>query len=603
MNRRQTRLLFFGFVLGASAVAMGTASCSNDSKGNGLEPDGGLGGNASASASTGDGGGITPPPPCDETCSNDLKRVVNCNGETIKECPSEQGCSTKGGAKCVDDPCVAAKESKSSYGCDYWAIKTGLEQAALGACFTAFVANTWSTPVKINVEYKGMQLPVQDFAFIPKGQGGSITYEPYDVGMGLPVGEVAILFLARNDAGFVPDCPKEKAINTEVGVDGTGIGDAFHITTDRPVVSYQLLPYGGGSSAFTSATLLLPTSAWGVNYIAVSAYPEGKALIPNGKPVLDILAYEPDTEVKILPNTDIIGGNGVAAATKDTVTSYMLQPGQFLQIVQPNELTGSPIESTKPIGVWGGSTCLYVPTDKAACDSAQQQIPPVNALGSSYAAVRYRGRGGMDEEVPWRIVGAAASTTLTWTPEAPPGAPTSITLGGVYEFKSKGPFVVTSQDVDHPFYLSAYMTAGTAFNNEGDPEWVNIIPTDQYLDHYVMFADPTYSETNLVVVRRKSGVDGKFRDVNLDCFGPLDGWMDVGDYQYTRKDLVTGNFMNVGECSNGRHEISSEAPFGVTVWGWGTKAAVPTTQLVSYAYPAGAGVQPLNSVFIPVIPD
>ncbi len=55
--------------------------------------------------------------------------------------------------------------------------------------------------------------------------------------------------------------------------------------------------------------------------------------------------------------------------------------------------------------------------------------------------------------------------------------------------------------------------------------------------------------------------------------------------------------MGVNGCTNGRQEIKSTLPFGVTVWGWGTQAQ--QTQLVSYAYPAGAGFQPINTVVVP----
>jgi hypothetical protein len=242
-----------------------------------------------------------------------------------------------------------------------------------------------------------------------------------------------------------------------------------------------------------------------------------------------------------------------------------------------------------------------MPTDKNACDSAQQQIPPVRALGHEYVGVRYRGRaGGMDEVVPWRIVGAVNGTNLTWLPTKPANAPDKLDLGTVLEFDSTGPFIVKSQDSKHPFFLSEYMTGGELFDSEGDPEWVTLIPPEQYLDNYVLFTDPTYSETDLVVVRSKAKSDGMFHPVTLDCAGEIGGWMPIGDYEYTRADLVTGNFMDVGNCSNGRHEMTSDAPFGVTVWGWGSKAAMGT-KLVSYAYPAGASIQPINDVV--VLPD
>jgi hypothetical protein len=64
---------------------------------------------------------------------------------------------------------------------------------------------------------------------------------------------------------------------------------------------------------------------------------------------------------------------------------------------------------------------------------------------------------------------------------------------------------------------------------------------------------------------------------------------------YTRVDLVSGNFVAVNGCENGRHEMWSDAPFGVTVLGWGLNASQGfTTTYVSYAYPAGASVRSIN---------
>jgi hypothetical protein len=247
-----------------------------------------------------------------------------------------------------------------------------------------------------------------------------------------------------------------------------------------------------------------------------------------------------------------------------------------------------------------------VPATETACDSAHQQIPPVRALGSEYVGVRYRDRAALpgEDTPPWRLVGAVDGTTLTWLPSTPAGAPTTINLGDVAEFAATGPFVVSSQDAAHPFYFAQYMTGSNSYG-EGDPEWVNVIPAAQYLNDYVLFTDPTYPETELVVVRRPA-TEGGFAEVNLDCAGVLTGWQPLGAYEWTRVDLVTGNFQNVGACSNGLHLMSSDLAFGVTVWGWGSAAGyLPGqwgTQWVSYAYPAGASVQSINQVEVPPVP-
>jgi hypothetical protein len=68
------------------------------------------------------------------------------------------------------------------------------------------------------------------------------------------------------------------------------------------------------------------------------------------------------------------------------------------------------------------------------------------------------------------------------------------------------------------------------------------------------------------------------------------------DFEYARKDLSTGNFAGVGTCNNGRHEIKSDAPFGLWVWGWGTPLTSSFTQNVSYGYPGGMNVAPINDI-------
>ncbi|MBL9102946.1 MAG: IgGFc-binding protein [Myxococcales bacterium] len=533
--------------------------------------------------------GTTDPPCAPNVCSEDLQSI-ECGGQTVQNCAA--------GSYCIDavctplSPCEAAELLEGSEGCRFWAVKQDLINS--GACFAAFIANTWDTPVKIQVEYNGMALPVENFARIPSGQGNNIVYEPYNANVGLPVGEVAVLSLSRNPGGGLPACPSPVGVSAETHVSGTGLGKAFLITTDVPVSAYQMHPYGGGSVALTSATLMLPTSVWDTNYIGANAYAQGQA----GQPLMIFVADEDGTTVTLDPKVAVNGGNGVQGGPAGVPIMYNLSRGQTLQIEQTAELTGSPIASNKPIGVFGGASCMNVPTNALYCEGAHQQLPPIKALGSEYAAVRYRNRiQGQEESPPWRLIGAVNGTNLTWIPGPPPGAPNVINLGQVAEFNAAGPFIVTSQDADHPFYLAGYMTGGQAFQGRGDPEWVNVVPPAQYLDKYVFFTDPTYPETSLVVVRNK--VDGAFADVTLGCAGVLGGWTAIGaDHEYTRVDLVTGNFQNVGGCSNGRHEMSSDNPFGVTVWGWGSMATgnSPFSQHVSYAYPGGAAIRSINDV-------
>jgi hypothetical protein len=616
-------------LVGMLALLAGGGACGSDSKTSGFKPGGGSGSGGSSGAGFGDGGNDAGNLVGDSGtvgacggphCSSDLRNVVDCNGNVVKTCPPNEGCY---GTSC-EAACQAAADNKTSIGCDYYAVDpdiiTGLGGGA-GGCFTAYIANTWDTPITINVSYGGMTLDPSKFTYIPTGSGQNVQFAPI-ANATIPAGEVAIAVLAdlpgaNAGPGLKITCPSSVTpaiTNVDAAAHGTAIGSAFHITASAPVVAYDIFPFGGGQSALTSATLLLPTSAWDTNYVAVTAMSYG--LGPIDEPFVEVVAQHDGTQVTINPVAAIAGGPNVPAGPQGKATTYTINSGQVLQFTQDAALDGSILQSNFPIGVWGGKTGLSI---GACCDdSAHQQIPPVRALGSEYVGVRYRNRyDGQEESPPWRIIGAANGTVLSWDPVAPSGAPTTLSLGQVVQFDSNGPFTVSSQDAQHPFYVSAHMTGAATYDpgqqmpptgsddGRGDAEFVNVIPPAEYLQSYVFFTDPTYPETDLVIVRVK-GNNG-FQDVTLDCAGTLSGWQPVGaggKYEYTRFDLVTGNFQGTGNCNNGRHEMKSAAPFGVTVWGWGSAATGDMThgfysQYVSYAYPAGAGVTPINNVVIP----
>jgi len=533
---------------------------------------------------------------CPTQCSTDLHAVIDCNDNLIEACSGLQGCDASLGT--CGNACEASVNNKNSVGCQYYA--TDMANSNTASCFAAFVANTWDTPVHIEVVRSGQSLPVQNFTRIPQGTGTNVTYAPYDPVAGLPPGEVAILFLSGSaTSGSSVLCPISPAVqgDASVGSTQTGIGESFEIRTDVPVVAYEINPYGGGSAAVTGASLLLPTSVWDVNYIGVNAY--GYDLY---EPSMNIVAAEDNTTVTILPVGNIAGGGAVPACSTNTACNVTLNRGQNLQLSENDELTGSVISADKPVGLMAGHPCMRTPTGVAYCDHGEQMVPPVQALGTEYVGVMYRPRSG--EPAIWRVIGAVDGTQLTYSNDV--GGPATLQQGQIAEFITADPFVVTAQDDDHPFMLFTYMSGSqwSELNDKGgygDVDFVISVPPDQYLNRYVFFADPTYPETNLVVVRRKDP-SGNFRDVTLDCAGVLTGWQPVGDYEWTRIDLVTGDFQGVNGCNTGRHEVESEGRFGLWVWGWGTPETSSFTENVSYGYPGGMNVQPINDVVVPPIP-
>jgi IgGFc binding protein len=617
---------------------------------------------------------------CDQS---DLQHVYAC-GQPVQTCtdPLTQCEEREDGASCVN-PCLDSLGNNTSNGCEFYAVEMDMTPTGTGVCYAVFVVNQWETGAlaKITVDLNGQNLPIEPYARIPVGKGTGITYAPFPVD-GLATNQVAILFLSRDpthaedgpfladpgdhltDPAVLADCPPgvTPAIVGDAAFHGTGVASAFHIKTNVPVVAYQMLPYGGGRARVTGSTLLLPTSAWDSNYVIADAYAAPSQILLAGGPdavragpTTVIIASQDSTHVIIKPTSDIVGdivGEGpIGPSPAHASALYKLNKGEYLQFTQTAELTGSAVQADAPIAVIGGATLMDVPVNVFRADSAEQMLPPVRALGSEYVAVRYRNRGTTEESVPWRIVGVVDGTNLTFDPPQP-GAPTTVGANQpAAEFNAPGPFVVSS-DGAHPFYLAAYMSGGCGapevggecpsgsdplamntgpLDGAGDPEFLNVVPPGQYLPRYTFFTDPTYPETNLVVVRERDPQTGLMPDVGLDCAGTLTGWTAVGSkglYEMTRIDLSTGDFQGVGSCDNGVHTIAATIPgaptgsgapvphFGVTIWGWGSEATYQPdraplplntidegnpkfTRWVSYGYPAGANFQPLNTVVLP----
>jgi len=569
---RATSLLGGGGGTGAGTSGGGTGAGTSG---------GGVGTGAGTSGG-GTGGGST----CTSTCSDDLQASIDCNGVRT-QCPAGQGCSPTG---CID-ACAAAAAAGSTIGCDFYSAAVPPQFETVGSCYAVLVANTWNNPISLTVKHGTQTLDVGSFARLFRENAGALTYQPLPVMAGgamLPQGEMAILFLAQDDSGgnsplYYTPCPSAPALQQTFQSDVTGFFPSFHISTSAPVIAYDMYPYGGADSHVTSTSLLIPTSAWGTNYVGVT--PTG-ALGPN-LPYLQLYGQADNTQVAIQASVAIEGGSGVAPAAANAVGRYTLNKGQVLQLYQSAELSGAFVKSDKPIAVWGGHPCMQLPLGNAACDSGHQQFPAVQLLGNDYLAVRHKERNvGRNENALWRLVGAVDGTTLTYDP--PVAGPATLNAGQTLTFAAPGPFRVKSQDAAHIFYVSQMMTGGESNSNKGDPEFVNLVPPQQYLRSYLFLTDPTYASTDLVFVRPLAS-DNTYHDVTLDCAGVLSNWFGIGgtSYQYARVSWTRGA---TSGCKNGVHRASSTAPFGLTVWG--------VDDYTSYGYPAGMSVRPINTVVV-----
>ena len=546
-------------------------------------------------------------PTCGLQCSIDGRKVIeNCTGSVTEECPPHLAC---GGGKCIE-PCAAAAEDRSSNGCEFYFQPPQFLERVPPSCYASYVVNTSLAPAELSLELEGKALDLSKAVF--RTNPGSADLVPHTGP--IPPGESVVVFISNASPRMVDlnewganyvGCPEGvvPAHYVEHLGGGTHLGSSFHLKTSLPVATTSIYPFGGAKSFIPTATLLLPVATWGTEHIIVNGWEAAE----NGGPAAQIIASEDDTEVTIIPTRDIQNGANVAGGLAGQPAKVTLGKGQHLQLVQDDELSGSIVTSSKPTTIVGGHACGDIPATGAACDILAQQIPPFAQWGSEYVGVGYRPRLGNEHElVLYRIVAARDGTLLDYDPAIPDGAPTTMKAGEVAIFASGtgDPFVVRTQDAEHAIYVSAHMTGGHGdgasannYGGRGDPEFVNVVPAGQYLSSYSFYADPTYAETSLVVVRAKAG--GKLEDVWLECAGNLTGWKPIGtrgEFEYLRVDLSRdgkpGDTFDAGVCQYGLQRMRSDGPFTATLWGWDRYA--------SYAYPGGMATRKL--VDAPLVP-
>ena len=542
---------------------------------------------------------------CGHQCSRDGRRVIDsCTGEVVEECLTELAC---GGATCRE-PCAAAAADQRSEGCDFYFQAPPLHKSFSDSCYAAFVVNTSTLPVDLVLERDGEELDIAGAVY--STVLGEATIEAHS-GPIAP-GESVIVFVSDRDPSLPPPsytipCPsgvKPAHYWSTPSTRLTSIGKSFRLKSTLPVAVTTMYPFGGAESALPSTTLVHPVVSWSKENVLIN----GWEVVLAGDPFAQIVAAEDDTKVTIRPRKDLVSSGAIPGSPAGIPITYTLDRGEFLQLAQKDELTGSFVVSDKPTTIFGGHQCANVPTHSDACDTMGQQIPGFEHWGSEYASAGYRPRRAGDEHepMPYRIVAGRDGTRFEYEPTIPQGAPTELDAGesAFFPVTVGDGIVVRSQDSEHPFYLAAYMTGAegdyfgsASFSRMGDPEFVNVVPSGQYLDRYTFYADPTYAETSLVVIREKS--DGKFHDVWLDCAGNLESFRPLGSrgkFEFTRVDLSrkggAGDTFGDSTCTTGLHQMRSDGPFTATIWGWDLYA--------SYAYPGGLAHRKL--VDAPLVP-
>ncbi len=485
---------------------------------------------------------------------------------------------------CLTD-CEIAELTKSNVGCTYYAVDMDNDNnSAFQACFAVIVSNTDATKtanVQVDRWVSGLPVP--------------LTFPGYTDTRAIPPGGLEVFRIAGSCSA------PGSAVSGDAGIDGTGLAtrNAFRIRSDLPVVAYQINPYEAALEHTTDASLLIASSALD-RYHYVIAYPQTNPARGSWdlRSAINIIGTADGTSVTITSSTSTRAGGVVPALSPSQVWATTINEGDNLQIetlTTNNDLTGTYIESSAPVAVFGGNECADIPIYMGYCDHLEEQLTPLTTWGTEYVAARHPPRAS--ESVIWRVVAASNATTITFDPAV--HANLVLDAGEVAEFSTSSDFVARSTDPSKPFFMVQFMVGAeqtasesgtdiyTLGNLRGDPAMTISVPTAQYLDSYGFLSDSTYAYNWLVVARSDSS-----DQIHLDCWDPIPNaafnTVGAGPYQVARVRLSAESGGVDGSCTSGAHRIWGDGPFGIWVYG--------VYSDTSYGYPGGMSLERIFSV-------
>lgn len=338
----------------------------------------------------------------------------------------------------------------------------------------------------------------------------------------------------------------------------------------------------------SDAFLALPNDVLGMKYVIMS-YPNtiepgaaGQVLdVADFPSQFAVVATEDNTRVTIQPTVSV-NGRGRTNPIGVTLNRGQVFLGQAIDqsdkaLVAGHDLTGTVVESDKPVVVYGSHERTNIPWDSAfGRDHLVEQLVPVDRWTSEVIAVPQKRPSQTVPAVDFiRVLSLKPNTKLAirGLPEITLSAiaPTEIPLERPLHLIASGPIQVaqyqhssfaepkrTLDTIGDPFMMLVY--GQEQFDSEYS---INSWETKDFLLHYVNVVIPTGSESTL-------RIDDAVADA---IFESVEG----SGYSYAQIGLPPGG-----------HHITADVPFGLYAYGYGP--------FNSYAYPGGMFFEQLSNV-------
>jgi len=332
-------------------------------------------------------------------------------------------------------------------------------------------------------------------------------------------------------------------------------GAAIRVTSEEQITVYGLNRVFLSTDAFAA----LPTEVLGQRY-RVAAW-SGGVNGPSQLAIAAVPAFEGDTTT---PTTVTITPAADAGARPAGVPyTVVLRPLDAYQLQSAGDLTGSLIESDRPISAFGGNLCANIPNQQTGfCDHVVEQLPPISIWGTEALTVPLATRTSGDT---FRIMADQNGTQV----QLEGAAPESFTLnaGEFAERNLAGSYRIAA---NAPILVSQFSN-GTQWDGVASDPFMMLIPSAaQFIRRYT-FATPgsgfPVNYSNIVALTN----DATAGNVLLDG-APIP----AGSFT-----VLAGTGYSTAQVpiSVGSHTLSAPNPLGLYVYGYAA--------FDSYGYPGG----------------
>ena len=246
-----------------------------------------------------------------------------------------------------------------------------------------------------------------------------------------------------------------------------------------------------------------------------------------------------------------------------------------------NDVTGTKVVSNRPIVVYPGNECTFIPTSAGACDHITEQVPPTAVWGSQFVSASFNGRSSGER---YRVLASEDATTVVVNCNTFSQLQTyDLSSAGSWQEFSTPAMSFCSIDSNKPLLVMEF-GLGNHLDRIGDPFMMMVTPTQQFSNKYVFNVLPEFS-TNYITVAVTPD-DFEPRNIHVDD-GDLENamWNTVYCSDTTVCGYVTYVTLTPGEHQLYHSDVSSH--IGVSAYGF--------NQFNSYGYPGGLELVPLQS--------